>query len=66
MSLLIRGDIIYLHKDDKGHVPDLVALLEDAEPLIAGMALTGLKGLTGQEMETPAEWAAWLRKQGAE
>ncbi|MBA4191879.1 MAG: hypothetical protein C0467_28195 [Planctomycetaceae bacterium] len=62
-------------KDDKVHIPDLVAALADEEPSVARAALAGLKGVTGQDFgpapnATPAEraaairaWADWIRKQ---
>jgi len=62
-------------KDDKNHVPDLIVLLEDAEPPVVRAAQAALKGLTGQDFgpakdASPAEraravndWKAWWRKQ---
>jgi hypothetical protein len=62
-------------KDDKNHVPDLIVLLDDAEPSVARAAHAALKGLTGQDLgpakdPSPAEraraindWKAWWKKQ---
>jgi hypothetical protein len=44
-------------------VPDLIALLEDPEPLIARTALAGLQTLADVEHETPAAWKEWWQKQ---
>jgi HEAT repeat protein len=52
-----------LRKDDKQHIPDLIALLEDPEPLISRTALAGLKMLTDRDFETPAAWKEWWQKE---
>src|SRR5262249_12365570 len=48
-----------VRKEDKGHIPDLLALLEDENPLVGQMALAGLKSLAGQDLDTPAAWREW-------
>jgi hypothetical protein len=62
-------------KDDKVHLPDLVAALADADASVARAARAGLRGVTGEDFgpepdATPAEraaairaWAEWIRKQ---
>jgi HEAT repeat protein len=51
-------------KGDRAYVPDLIALLSDAEPVTARTAAAGLHSLTGQDLDSPAEWQAWWKKQG--
>jgi hypothetical protein len=58
-------------KDDRGHVPRLIELLEDPEPAVPRAAYAALKGLSGQDFGPgvqagPAElaravaaWRAW-------
>ncbi len=59
-------------KDDRDHVPDLVALLEDRDEGVWRAAKAGLKSLTGQDLgpATGADkaaavraWREWLAKQ---
>jgi hypothetical protein len=62
-------------KDDKDHLPDLIAALADKEDLVVKAARAGLKSVSGEDFgpapnATPAEraaairaWANWLRKQ---
>ena len=62
-------------KDDRAHLPDLVAALADADAPVARAARAGLRGVTGEDFgpepgATPAEraaairaWAEWIRKQ---
>jgi HEAT repeat protein len=62
-------------KDDKAHVPDLIPLLDDAEPAVVRAAHAALKGLTGQDFgpakdagvaergRAVADWKAWWKKQ---
>jgi hypothetical protein len=64
-------------KEDKAHVPDLIALLADAQPRVARAAYAALKALTRQDFgptgeATPAErakaaaaWQQWWQKQAA-
>jgi hypothetical protein len=61
-------------KDDKDHLPDLVAALADGEEAVVRAARAGLKSLTGEDFgpapdATPAQraaairaWADWLKK----
>jgi hypothetical protein len=51
-------------REERAFVPDLIALLDDREPETARVALAGLKGLTGQDLDGPAAWRAWWQKQG--
>jgi hypothetical protein len=46
-------------KDDKGHVADLIAALEDKDAAVAKAARAGLKSLTGKDFATAAEWREW-------
>jgi hypothetical protein len=55
-------------KDDKSHVPDLIPLLEDREPIVGRAAHAALKNLTGKDFgpeanasrqETANAMAAW-------
>lgn len=50
-------------KDDKAHVPDLIAVLEDKDENVTKAAHAGLKSLTGKDFATPAEWRAWHAKE---
>lgn len=62
-------------KDEKEHVPDLIALLSDREAMVARAARAALKGLTGQDFGPPSDatgeqrdraiaaWKAWWKKQ---
>ena len=60
-------------KEDKGHVPDLVGLLDDFEVSVVRASLVGLKHLTGQDLgshakpeeraQTVGAWKEWWRKQ---
>ena len=63
-------------KDEKGHVPRLIVMLQDPEPAVAHAAHAALKSLTGQDLgpgkdATPAEvaaagaaWKDWWAKNG--
>lgn len=63
-------------KDDRSHVPDLIAHLEDPEPAAARAVHAALKGLTGQDFgpardasaaeraRAVADWKAWWKKEG--
>jgi hypothetical protein len=65
-----------ISRDEKELIPDLISLLEDADPLIPRLAHKGLKTLTGQDfgpkeeagpeecVEAVAAWKAWWEKQG--
>ena len=62
-------------KDDKAHLPDLVAALLDDEELVVRAAKAGLKSLTNQDFGPPTNasvsekriaaenWQNWLNKQ---
>lgn len=50
-------------KDDKEHIPDLVAAMGDADATVVRAAKAGLKSLTGKEFATAAEWRGWLAKE---
>ena len=62
-------------KDDKAHIPDLVAALSDDEDLVIRAARAGLKSLTGEDFgpapnasrneKTIAteSWKQWMSKQ---
>jgi hypothetical protein len=62
-------------REDKGHVPDLLSLLEDAEAPVAAAARAALRELTGQDFgpqadasraersATVAAWRAWWQQQ---
>jgi HEAT repeat protein len=52
-------------RQDAGLVPDLIGLLEDAEPPVARQAEATLRTLTGQELEGPAAWRQWQRDRAA-
>jgi HEAT repeat protein len=63
-------------KDDKSAVPDLIALLDDREALVARAAHAALKSLTGQDLgpaatASPADraravaaWKEWWKRNG--
>jgi HEAT repeat protein len=44
-------------------VPDLVALLDNPEPLTSRLAGEALKTLTGEDLEAPSDWKGWWKKQ---
>ncbi len=62
-------------KAEKGHVPELIGLLEDPEILVARAARAALKSLTGEDFgpaadagrveraRAAAEWKAWWSRQ---
>src|SRR5262249_4585943 len=62
-------------KEDRGHLPRLIDLLEDPDPAVARTAHVALKSLTGQDLgpisgagpteraAAVAAWKAWLAKQ---
>jgi hypothetical protein len=41
---------------DKGLIPDLIALLQEEEPLLASAADKGLQALTGRRFNDPTRW----------
>jgi hypothetical protein len=65
-------------KDDKSHVPDLIPLLEDREPLVGRAAHAALKSLTGKDFGPEANasrqdtakaataWKEWYEKSQGE
>jgi hypothetical protein len=62
-------------KDDKSHIPDLIPLLDDPEPLVGRAAHAALKSLSGQDFgpakdasakdraQAMEAWKSWLNKQ---
>ncbi|MBN9121805.1 MAG: hypothetical protein J0I06_22135 [Planctomycetes bacterium] len=50
-------------KDDKDHIPDLVAAMSDGDGSVVRAAKAGLKSLTGKDFATAAEWRDWLSKE---
>jgi hypothetical protein len=73
---LRRGAVLAMAmKDDKAHIPDLVAALMDDEEIVIRAAKAGLKSLAGQDFGPPnnanavdkrtavAAWNEWLEKQ---
>ena len=73
---LRRGAVLAMAmKDDKTHIPDLVAALLDEEEVVVRAAKAGLKSLTGQDFGpgvnatagekklAAAAWNDWLSKQ---
>ena len=73
---LRRGAVLAMAmKDDKAHLPDLVAALLDEEETVVRAAKAGLKSVTGQDFGPPTganladrtaaarAWLEWLRKQ---
>ena len=71
---LRRGAVLAMAmKDDKAHLPDLIAALLDDEDMVVRAAKAGLKSLTGQDFGPAAEasladrtaaaqkWLDWLR-----
>jgi HEAT repeat protein len=53
-------------KGVKELTPDLIALLEDTEPLVVRAAEGGLRTLTGMEFDTPEAWKEWWTKQSGD
>jgi hypothetical protein len=54
-------------KDGKPLIPDLAALLGDAETDVAKAAKAALKALVGEDLgDDPEAWKAWWRKRGRE
>ena len=62
-------------KDDKSHIPDLIPLLDDREPLVGRAAHAALKSLTNQDFgpakgasakdraQAVEAWKDWWEKQ---
>jgi hypothetical protein len=50
-------------KEKKELVPELIALLEDPDPLTARTAEAALREMTGEEHETPDAWKEWWADQ---
>jgi hypothetical protein len=46
------------HREQK-LIPDLIALLEEDDPMLTSQAEKGLEALTGQHFPTPAAWRDW-------
>jgi hypothetical protein len=69
------GALACAMKDDKGHIPDLIPLLEDKEPLVGRAAHAALKSLSSQDFgpakdaspnqqkEAIAAWKGWWARQ---
>jgi uncharacterized membrane protein YgcG len=53
-------------REDAGHVPDLIALLDDNEPAVVRLAQDGLKKLTGQALDGAEAWKAWWQNRAGE
>jgi HEAT repeat protein len=53
-------------KKDKSLVPDLITVLEDAEPADAALIEEALHTLTGEQQDGAAAWRAWWEKQATE
>jgi hypothetical protein len=65
-------------KDDKSHVPDLIPLLEDREPIVERAAHAALKSLSGKDFgpeanasrqdtaNAVAAWKGWWEKSQAD
>jgi hypothetical protein len=65
-------------KDDKSHVPDLIPLLEDREPIVGRAAHAALKSLAGKDLgpdadagpqeiaKSVAAWKGWWEKYQAD
>jgi HEAT repeat protein len=53
-------------KDDKSHVPDLIPLLEDPEPLVARAAHAALRSLSNQDFGPAKDASAKDRAQAIE
>jgi hypothetical protein len=49
-------------KDKKQVVPQLLALLDDPEPITAQMAEEGLAAITGEQRKDPLAWKEWWEK----
>jgi hypothetical protein len=50
-------------KEDKALIPDLIPLLDDAEPTVAHAALAALKDVSGEKLGPSAEeWKAWWKR----
>jgi HEAT repeat protein len=45
-----------VRRRDKGLIPDLIALLEEEDPLLASQAEKGLEDLTGRHFTNPTAW----------
>ncbi len=62
-------------KDDKNHIPDLIPMLDDSEPLVSRAAHAALKSLTSQDFGPAKDasakdrakaleaWKTWWSKQ---
>jgi hypothetical protein len=53
-------------KKDKSLVPDLITLLDDAEPADAALIEESLHSLTGEQQDGAAAWRAWWEKNATE
>jgi HEAT repeat protein len=51
-------------KDKKQIVPELLALLDDPDPIAAQMAEEGLATIAREHLKDPAAWKAWWEKHG--
>ena len=58
-----RGAVLAcVRKEDKQLVPDLIALLDNPEPVTASLAEEGLSSLTGEHFNNPTAWQSWWKK----
>jgi HEAT repeat protein len=48
-----------VRRRDQKLIPDLIALLEEADPMITSQAEKGLEATTGQHFPTPRAWRDW-------
>jgi hypothetical protein len=54
----------YARKDKEQAVPELIALLDNPEPVTARLAEEGLASITGEHLKYPAAWKDWWQKHG--
>ena len=50
-----------VRRGDKELIPDLIALLEEADPMLTSQAEKGLETMTGQHFTNPTAWRDWWR-----
>jgi HEAT repeat protein len=48
-----------VRRRDQKLIPDLIALLEEADPMLTSHAEKGLEAMTGQHFPTPTAWRDW-------
>jgi hypothetical protein len=60
-----RAAVLAYGRKDKGQaVPDLIAALDDPEPVTARLVEEELVTLTGEHLKHPAAWKEWWQKRG--